>query len=156
MRTLFSVIVVDEFEDVGNNDENITNSTWKLVSRLSVHWPEHTLVVLVVRKFDLEYGPQLSSWSWITDPASIITVGLNCTVYTEAAPTTVELLVNVQGIYALAICTSSRLIVIIEDEVLLIKSNSIVDVPEYLDVAVLKLISIVEKVVDIVMLFIEI
>lgn len=74
------MIVVDEFEDVRNNDENITSYTWKLVNKLNVHWPEHTLVVLVVRKFDLEYGPQLSNCNCTTDPASIITEGVNWTV----------------------------------------------------------------------------
>ena len=88
----------DEFDALEYNDENITNYTWKLVNKLIVHWPEHTLVVLEVKKLDREYGPQLSNCNCITEPAYIITLGLYCTVYTAAAPTIVLLLVNVHGI----------------------------------------------------------
>lgn len=108
----FGLFEADEYRE-----ENTIIYTPKLGSRLIVHWPAHTDVVLVERKFERKNGPQGSSNNCTTDPVSIYTEGWYVTVYTVAAPTTVVLLVRLQVMMAFSIRIISGLFVISAEEV---------------------------------------
>lgn len=73
---LFNVIIFDELDDADEyNDENTRISSWKLAIKLIVHKLLHTVAVLLVKKLEREYGPQVSNCNFIIDPCSIGTAG---------------------------------------------------------------------------------